>query len=145
MKAAVCSMGDSLDALVDPRFGRCANFVIVDTDTMEFTVEKNPGVMMAQGAGIQAAQLLAQQGVQAVIAGNYGPNAYQVLATAGIRMYQGVGGTVRQAVEQMQAGSLGEVGSATVAAHQGMAPGGVPGRGMGMGMGRGGRRGRGGW
>jgi len=151
MKVAVCSMGNTLDSPVDPRFGRCANFVIVDTDTMEFTVESNPGALMGQGAGIQAAQLLSGRGVDAVVAGNFGPNAFQVLAAASIRIYLGVGGTVRQAVEQLQSGALQEVTGATVASHFGMGQGIQPGTGTGPGMGgfgggmgRGGGRGRGG-
>lgn len=142
MKVAVCSMGNMLESSVDPRFGRCASFVIVDTDTMEFTAELNPGAMMGQGAGIQAAQFLSGCGVNAVVAGNFGPNAFQVLSAAGIRIYLSVGGTVHQAVEQLKSGALQEVSDATVASHYGMG-GGFGGRGMGRGGGRG--RGRGGW
>lgn len=137
MKAAVCSMGNTLESSADPRFGRCTDFVIVDTDTMEFTAETNPGAAMGQGAGIQAAQLLSGRGVQAVVAGNFGPNAFQVLSAAGIRIYQGVGGTVRQVIEQLKSGTLQEVSSATVDSHHGMGPG------FGAGMGRGGGRGLG--
>lgn len=145
MKAAVCSVGNNLDSPVDPRFGRCAYFVIVDTDTMEFTAEPNPGAMVGQGAGIQAAQVLAASGAQAVIAGNFGPNAFQILSAAGIKMYQGFGGTVQQAIEQLKSGALQEVGGATVASHFGMGQGSQPGAGMGTGMagGFGGGMGRG--
>ena len=145
MKIAVCSGGNTLDSLVDPRFGRSANFIIVDSDTMEFTIEPNPGVAMGQGAGIQAAQLLAGKGVQAVVAGNFGPNAFQVLSAAGIRIYQSPGGTVRQSVEQLKSGLLPELTDANVAAHYGMGQGFQPGGGIsgGRGMGGGGR-GRGG-
>ena len=153
MKVVVCSTGDALDSPVDPRFGRCANFVVVDTDTLETTAVPNPGVMVAQGAGIQAAQVVASLGVAAVIAGNYGPNAYQALSAAGLRVYTGATGRVRQAVEQLTSGGLQEVGAPTVAAHFGIgaAPGGTatpdapvnlgPGQGLGgggQGMGRGG-------
>lgn len=135
MKAAICSMGTTLDSPMDPRFGRCASFVVVDTDTMEFTADTNPGAMMRQGAGIQSAQMLSGRGIEAVVAGNFGPNAYQVLSAAGIRIFIGAGGTVRQAVEQLIAGALREVTAPTVAAHYGM--------GQGMSQGRGTRRGRG--
>lgn len=146
MKAAVCSSGTDLNAPVDPRFGRCANFVIVDTDTMEFTSEPNPGAMMGQGAGIQAAQTLGGRGVQAVVAGNFGPNAFQSLSAAGISIYLCAAGTVAQAVEALKSGALQQVGTATVAAHYGMgaAPGQAPGTGMGPGMGPGAGRGMGG-
>lgn len=139
MKVAVCSSGNDLSAPVDPRFGRCASFVIVDSDTMEFSAEPNPGAMMGQGAGIQAAQTLAGRGVEAVVAGNFGPNAFQSLSAAGISIYLCAVGTVAQAVEALKSGALQQVGSATVSAHYGMgsAPGQTPGFGAGPGMGSG--------
>jgi len=142
MKVAICSSGTTLDSPVDPRFGRCPYFVIVDTETLEYVAEPNPGITMGQGAGVAAAQLIASKGAQAVVAGNFGPNAHQALSAAGIRIYTAAAGTVRQAVEQIKAGALPEVASPTVASHFGV--GAQPGPGMGGGMGRGMGRGRGG-
>jgi predicted Fe-Mo cluster-binding NifX family protein len=160
MKVAVAASGDNLDAAVDPRFGRCPMFLIVDTDTMQFQALPNPGAQAGQGAGIQAAQLVANAGVQAVIAGNYGPNAHQALSAGGIEALTGAAGTVRQAVEAFKAGQLTAVEGATVPSHFGLGatgaaapptalgPGAGAGRGRGMGgggrgMGGGGGRGRG--
>ena len=56
MKIAVCSSGNTLEATADPRFGRCAYFLVVDTDTFDFSALQNPGTSVSQGAGIQAAQ-----------------------------------------------------------------------------------------
>jgi predicted Fe-Mo cluster-binding NifX family protein len=146
MKVAVCSMGPTLDSPVDPRFGRCASFVVVDTETLETGSAQNPGVMCGQGAGIQAAQVVSSLGVSAVIAGNFGPNAFQALLAAEITVYTGAAGSVRDAVNQLNSGQLQEVSSPTVGAHFGMSA--VPvqssGRGPGMGMGRGRGRGPGG-
>jgi len=132
--------------------GRCAYCVIVDTGTFEASAVQNPGAMSAQGAGIQAAQLVSSLGVSTVIAGNLGPNAYQALSAAGIKVYSCAGETVRNAVNLLKAGALQEISAPTVAAHFGMnaPPGQGPGMGMGGGMGRGrgmgrGGRGRGGW
>ncbi len=148
MKVAICSTGDTLDSPVDPRFGRCAYFVVVDNETFEASAVQNPGVMSAQGAGIQAAQVISSMGVSAVITGNLGPNAHQALSAAGVKVYACAGETVRYAVDFFNAGSLQEISSPTVASHFGMSA--VPGqgfgqgRGMGMGRGGGGGRGRGG-
>ncbi len=144
MKIAVCSSGNTLESLADPRFGRCAYFMIVDTETFEFSASQNPGVMSAQGAGIQAAQVVSSHGVSAVIAGNFGPNAYTALSAAGIHTYTGASGTVKNAVEQLKNGQLQEVVAPTVVAHSGM--GAAPGQGLGQGqgMGRGAGMGRGG-
>ena len=68
MKIAVTSRGAELDSEVDPRFGRARYFVIVDTDTGESrAVDNEQNLNAAQGAGIQAAQLVATQGVEALL------------------------------------------------------------------------------
>jgi len=55
MKACVSATSDSLDSLVDPRFGRSPYFIIVDLETMRFEVIPNPASSVMGGAGIQAA------------------------------------------------------------------------------------------
>lgn len=129
MKIAICASGDNLDSPLDPRFGRCEYFVIVDSETMEFSAEPNPAKMALQGAGIQSAQLISEKGAEAVVAGNFGPNAHQTLSAAGIRGFVCSGGTVRDAARLLQDGKLQEVSSATVGSHFGM--GGGAGRGGG--------------
>ena len=136
MKVAVCATQPSLDATVDPRFGRCAYFLIVDSDTMEFEAMQNQAAMAGMGAGIQAAQTVASAGVEAVIAGHFGPNAFHALSQAGIALYAAPPNmTVRQAIEALQAGQLTSLTGPSVGAHAGMGMG--PGMGMGMGMGAG--------
>lgn len=120
MKVAIASMGNDLEGQVDPRFGRCDWFVIVETDTMEFTALQNPGATAGGGAGIQAAQVIASTGATAVVAGHMGPNAHQALAAAGIQILPFGGGTVRQAVEAVKAGQLTPADAPTVAEHFGM-------------------------
>lgn len=150
MKVAVCSTGDNLDSMTDPRFGRCAYFVVVNMDTMEFEAVSNQAAMAGQGAGIMAAQTVANKGVEAVIAGNFGPNAFQALNAGGIQIYPWAGGTVRQAIEALKAGQLQPMGGPSVQARYGMdqgtgpAPGIGPAQGLGPGMGGGMGRGRGG-
>lgn len=75
MKIAISATGPSLDAEVDPRFGRCQYFLIIDPDTMEFEAIDNTNKMASGGAGIASAQAVAQKGVQVVLTGNCGPNA----------------------------------------------------------------------
>ena len=150
MKVAVTSSGDNLDAQMDPRFGRCAYFVIVDTDSMDFEVVENPGPQMGSGAGTAASQIVGDSGAEAVVSGNYGPNAAMALGAGGILTFQGSAMTVREAAEAAASGQLPEVGGATTAAHTGtMGQGGrgaAPGmpQGGGMGGGMGGGRGMGG-
>ena len=89
MKIAVSSTGKNLDSQLDPRFGRCAYYLVVDSDDMSSEVFPNESATMGGGAGIQAAQFLASQKVQVVITGNCGPNAVQTLSAAGIELFAG--------------------------------------------------------
>ena len=112
MKICVTSTGPSLDAPVDPRFGRCQYFVIVDSETMEHETVQNSSMNASSGAGIQAAQTVSGMGAGVVITGQLGPNAVQTLTAAGIKMMTGASGTVRDAIEQYKSGELSEAGMA---------------------------------
>jgi predicted Fe-Mo cluster-binding NifX family protein len=121
MKIAITSMGPDLDSPVEPRFGRCPYFLIIDPETLEFETLDNPNVALGGGAGIQSAQLLANHNVQAVLTGNCGPNAFQTLEAAQIQVIVGVSGVVRQAVEKFKSGSFSGASGPNVASHFGMA------------------------
>jgi predicted Fe-Mo cluster-binding NifX family protein len=106
MKLAVSASGKTLDSAVDPRFGRCTYFIIVETEDMSYEAIPNESAEIARGAGIDAVQSVASAGTEAVITGNVGPKATRALQTAGIEMVTGEKGTVRQAVEAYKAGRL---------------------------------------
>ena len=144
MRIAISATGPTLDDEVDPRFGRCQYFIIVDPETMEFeALDNSNNAMAAGGAGISTGQMIAGKGVEAVLTGNCGPNAYQVLSAAGIRVITGVSGKVRDAIQAYKSGQLQVSSQPTVGAHFGVGYGGGMGSGMGMGMGRGMGRGMG--
>jgi predicted Fe-Mo cluster-binding NifX family protein len=131
MKIVVTATGASLDAPASPVFGRCPWYIFVDPGTMGFEALENPAMAAGGGAGIQAAQFVIEQGASTVVTGNVGPNAFSVFRSAGVPVYVGQEGTVRDAVEAYKNGQLREVSGATSAAHAGMGRG--AGRGMGMG------------
>jgi predicted Fe-Mo cluster-binding NifX family protein len=106
MKICVTSEGTSLDSNVDPRFGRCQYFIVVDTETLQFEAIQNPNIEAMGGAGIQSAQLVASKQIKAVLTGNVGPNAFQTLQAAGIGVFTGVSGTVKEAIEKYKKGEL---------------------------------------
>lgn len=120
VKIGVSSIGNELDAQVDPRFGRCRYFLVIDTETMSFESISNESAMASGGAGIQAAQTVAKAGVQAIITGNVGPNAFQTLSAAGIKVFTGMFGSVKEAVEKYKNGELRETVAPSVRSHFGM-------------------------
>jgi predicted Fe-Mo cluster-binding NifX family protein len=135
MKIAVSSTGPNFDDIVEARFGRCPYFLIVDPATMEVEALPNPSVDLGGGAGIQSAKFLTEKGVSVLLTGNCGPNAAQMLETAGIRIVTGVSGSARQAVHQFTDGSLKTTSAARAEGPFGQGAG----RGMGRGIGGGGR------
>jgi len=132
MKIAVSATHRSLEADVDSRFGRCMCFVIVETKGNEIKSHKeisNEAIQAMRGAGIQAAQTIANEGAEVVITGSIGPNAFNVLSQAGIKIVTGVSGKVSEVVKKYLKGELKEITKPTFE----------------FGPGKGGGLGRGGW
>ncbi|HEV57643.1 MAG TPA: dinitrogenase iron-molybdenum cofactor biosynthesis protein [Phycisphaerales bacterium] len=122
MKIAVTAQGPDLDAAVDPRFGRAAYFLLVDTETMDFSLMENEASQAAGGAGVSAAQAVIDAGAEAVLTGNCGPNAFRTLKAGGVSVYTGVSGTVREAIEGYVAGRFSPDAGANVQSHHGTEP-----------------------
>lgn len=120
MKIAVSATAPNLSAQVDPRFGRCRYFIIVETDSMGFEGIENSSAAAGGGAGIAAAQLVVGEEVEAVLTGNCGPNAFSVLEAAGIKVMTDASGNVREAVESYKAGKYNAASQANVSPHSGM-------------------------
>jgi predicted Fe-Mo cluster-binding NifX family protein len=120
MKICVTSIGDNIDSDVDPRFGRCKYFLIIDTDSMDVNPILNESMMASGGAGIQAAQMVAKTGVDTVITGNVGPNAFQTLKAAGIKIITGADGNIKEVIERFKNGELKEIDSPSVGNHFGV-------------------------
>lgn len=100
MRVAISTQGKDLDAEVDMRFGRASRFLLVDTSSMTFEVfENNQNLNLAQGAGIQTAQNILEHRPDAVITGNCGPKAFQVLQAAGVQVIVGAQGKIRDVVQ----------------------------------------------
>lgn len=125
MKIAVSTTGNTLESMMDQRFGRAAFFLIVDSETMNFEAFDNTAAASAGGAGITSAQTVIDKGVEAVITGNVGPNAMSVLNAAEIAIYRGVSVSVKQNIEEFKKGALERIDNA-VASHFGMGLAGGP-------------------
>jgi predicted Fe-Mo cluster-binding NifX family protein/DNA-binding PadR family transcriptional regulator len=106
MRIVIPANGADLDAPTSPIFGRSPLFMLVDPETLDFEAVPNPALDAAGGAGVQAAQTVLQHGVGAVIAPSLGPNAFRVIAAAGLPAYKLQGATVREVVAAYNAGQL---------------------------------------
>ena len=107
MKIAVTSTGTDLDAQVDPRFGRAAYILIVDSETFDFEVLDNKeNVNALKGAGIQAARMVSNKQAEVLLTGFCGPNAFKVMNAAKIGVANNADGSVRDAVKAYLDGEL---------------------------------------
>jgi predicted Fe-Mo cluster-binding NifX family protein len=106
MKIAITSEGKTLESKIDTRFGRCAYFIVFDTDTNTFESVENSNVNLTGGAGIQSGQLVISKGVKAVITGKVGQNADTTLKSGGIEIYLATEGTIAEVIEQYKINKL---------------------------------------
>lgn len=118
MKIAVTATGTDLDAQMDPRFGRAAYILVIDTDTLEVeALDNKENVNAFKGAGIQAASMVSDKGAGALLTGFCGPNAFKTLNAAKIKVANDVSGSVRDAVKAFIAGDVDFADQANVEGH----------------------------
>ena len=118
MKIAITSSGMNLESEVDLRFGRAMGFIIYDLEKDSYTyIDNKQNLNAAQGAGIQAGQNIVNQNVDVLITGNCGPKAFSVLLPAGVKIFIGAKGTVKNAIDKFKNNELQEASSANVEGH----------------------------
>ena len=118
MIIAVTSQGRDLAGEVDPRFGRANQFLLVDSETMDFQVAENhQSLNLPQGAGIQTAATISEKGVEVLLTGFCGPNAFKTLNAGGIKVANEVTGTVTDAVTAFKDGKFSFADNANVEGH----------------------------
>jgi predicted Fe-Mo cluster-binding NifX family protein len=120
MKIAISTSTADLDSLVDRRFGRAPDFVVVDIETEEWEAYPNPAINAKGGAGVQAAQFITEHGAQGAISGDFGPNAYSALVAAGVKMFLAPASqtlTARELLAHYREGQLQQVLAPTNPGH----------------------------
>ncbi len=118
MKIAFTAAGDGLNAPLDPRFGRAAKFLVYDLGLKSFEmIDNRRNLQAAQGARIQAAQMVVKKGAQALVTGHCGPKAFRVLSAAGMKILNTDASTVEEALVRYRSGQLKEAVSADVEGH----------------------------
>jgi len=112
MKIAVtASNNNGYESEVNKHFGRSPFFAIVDTKDDEIDLIKNSAAQASSGAGVQAAQLISDQGVEVLLSGSVGPKAYTALSSGDIKMYITKDDTVGKAVESFVNDELSQLSS----------------------------------
>lgn len=106
MKIAVSARESQVSGLFDSHFGRCAYFIFLNTETGEMEAYPNPAVDAGGGAGTLAAQFIVDRGAEVVISGRFGPNAYEALDAAGVKMHSAEAATVEKVLGEYDAGRL---------------------------------------
>ncbi|NLD37211.1 MAG: dinitrogenase iron-molybdenum cofactor biosynthesis protein [Desulfatiglans sp.] len=118
MKIAITSQGKDLDSQVDPRFGRAAYIIVVDSDNLEFQViDNDANVNAMKGAGIQAASNVVNSGAQVLLTGHCGPNAFKALQAGKVKVANDATGAVKEAVKAYLDGKLPHAENADVEGH----------------------------
>ena len=118
MKIAITSQGKDLDAQVDPRFGRAAYILIIDSvDETIKVLDNSENVNAFKGAGIQAAVMVGDSGAGVLLTGFCGPNAFKTLAASGVKVANDASGTVRNALEAFKKGEVSFADDANVEGH----------------------------
>ncbi len=120
MKIAVSSTDKDLNAEVDPRFGRCKYFLIVDSESMDFKTISNESSMAFGGAGVKAAETVVNSGANILITGNIGPNAHRTLDAGRVKIFTGARGSIKDAIESYKKGDLNKTENPNVGSHHGM-------------------------
>ena len=103
MRVAITSTGQSLESMLDQRFGRCAYFVIYDTETGGVEILPNPNKDAEEGAGPASVQLVASKEVQKIVSGEFGVKIKSLLDSLKIQMivYKDQDKTVRSVIDML--------------------------------------------
>lgn len=119
MKIAISATGQTVDSMLDKRFGRCQYFVIQDTETGEVETVENKGLISEGGAGIAASQQLIDEGVSVIITGNLGPNAFELIEKSGIDAYKCEEMIIRDVLKKYGSDELSKIQKSGPAHHGG--------------------------
>ncbi len=119
MKIALTVTEKSENAKVDPRFGRCAYFLIYNDETGEKRfIDNTQNLNAPQGAGIQASQNVLKENIEVLITGNVGPKAFNLLKSSNVKIFTGASNmTVDEAIQAYKDGKLQEASGATKPGH----------------------------
>lgn len=106
MEIAITAKKPNLDAEIDPHFGHCQYFIVIDLEMMTYCTIENTSAITSTGDDISAAHEMIGMGVKAILTGYCGPNTHQVLLDAGVQVFTGISGKVINAIADYMSGQL---------------------------------------
>ncbi len=106
MKIAIPVNVKDIESSVCESFGRAPYFLIYDTETKEGTTIDNGAAESTGGAGIKAAQIILDQGIEALLTPRLGTNAADVLKSAKVAIYKTMPGSVKDNIDAFVAEKL---------------------------------------
>jgi predicted Fe-Mo cluster-binding NifX family protein len=109
MIIAMTAREPEFETELEPRFGRAPYFILVETETGEWRTVKNAGAGASGGAGTQAAQILSEEGVKALICGRVGPKASDALEAANIDGYRSESRALGEVLDAFKGGGLSRI------------------------------------
>ena len=86
MKTVITAKGNNRKSHFDLRFGRAGWFCLIDNETGGTSFIENDQAEATGGAGVNAAEMMVELGVQKVISGDFGPKAKELLEKFNIQM-----------------------------------------------------------
>ncbi|WP_196593441.1 NifB/NifX family molybdenum-iron cluster-binding protein [Pectinatus sottacetonis] len=106
MKITIPADDKTVQSKVSQTFGRARYFIIYNTEAKTSRCIENKAASSQGGAGIKAAQIVADNGGEVLITPQCGQNAADVLQEANIKVYKSIEGTVEQNITDFTAGRL---------------------------------------
>ena len=119
MKIVISATGRDIESNIHATFGRCSFFLVLDTKTKDVKALMNTTKDRPDKIGVTAGQIVADQGIDAVITAEIGPLAFEVFEKYGIKVYRAVG-KINDAIQQLEEGKLPEITKATVSRFHGL-------------------------
>ena len=99
MRIAIPVNENSMKTNVCQSFGRAPYYLFYNTITKESEFLDNSAVVSQGGAGIRAAQVIADNGVKALITPRCGENAGLVLRNAEVLIYKSIPGSIQENID----------------------------------------------
>lgn len=117
MKIAIPVDNKDMESDVCISFGRAPYFLIYDTQSNESLFVVNTAADSAGGAGIKAAQIIVDNGVEAILTPRCGEKAANVIEAASIKLYRSIDSSVRDNVKAFIDGKLSPLGETHAGFH----------------------------